>query len=94
MTRGRSRSPNSVAESDGGTEFLSLANGRQLAYSEYGDPAGAPVIFLHGTPGSRLLGALFDDQAADSDVRLRTLEGADHVQALLRSVPDLLNEYR
>jgi pimeloyl-ACP methyl ester carboxylesterase len=28
--------------------------GRQLGVAEYGDPAGQPVFFLHGTPGSRL----------------------------------------
>ena len=29
-------------------------DGRTLAYLERGDPAGAPVLFNHGTPGSRL----------------------------------------
>jgi pimeloyl-ACP methyl ester carboxylesterase len=29
-------------------------DGRELAYREHGDPAGAPVVFHHGTPGSRL----------------------------------------
>ena len=27
---------------------------RALAYAEWGDPAGAPVVLLHGSPGSRL----------------------------------------
>ena len=31
-----------------------------VAYAEYGDPDGDPVLF-HGTPGYRLLGALWDD---------------------------------
>jgi pimeloyl-ACP methyl ester carboxylesterase len=30
-----------------------LRNGRTLAYAEYGDLAGKPVFFFHGTPGSR-----------------------------------------
>jgi pimeloyl-ACP methyl ester carboxylesterase len=30
------------------------ADGRTLAYCAWGDPAGAPVFVLHGTPGSRL----------------------------------------
>jgi pimeloyl-ACP methyl ester carboxylesterase len=29
-------------------------DGRTLAFCEWGDPAGAPVFSLHGTPGSRL----------------------------------------
>jgi pimeloyl-ACP methyl ester carboxylesterase len=33
---------------------LELADGRTLGYRVYGDPAGAPMLFLHGTPGSRL----------------------------------------
>jgi pimeloyl-ACP methyl ester carboxylesterase len=29
-------------------------DGRELAVQEWGDPAGRPVVYLHGTPGSRL----------------------------------------
>jgi len=49
---------------------ISLDGGRQLAYAEYGQPSGAPVLFLHGTPGSRRLGALFDEAARERDVRI------------------------
>jgi pimeloyl-ACP methyl ester carboxylesterase len=41
----------------------STADGRTVAYAEYGAPDGTPVLFLHGTPGSRVLGRLFDDVA-------------------------------
>jgi pimeloyl-ACP methyl ester carboxylesterase len=40
--------------------------GRRLAYAEYGPSDGTPVLFLHGTPGSRLLASLF----AERGVRL------------------------
>ncbi|MEV4974249.1 alpha/beta fold hydrolase [Streptomyces scopuliridis] len=30
------------------------ADGRLLVAEEWGDPAGPPVLLLHGTPGSRL----------------------------------------
>ncbi|MFC7140180.1 alpha/beta fold hydrolase [Halosimplex aquaticum] len=43
---------------------------RRLSYAEYGDPSGEPVVVLHGTPGSRLLGALFDEDARDRCVRV------------------------
>jgi pimeloyl-ACP methyl ester carboxylesterase len=33
---------------------ITLRDGRQLAYAEYGDPQGKPIFFFHGTPGSRL----------------------------------------
>jgi pimeloyl-ACP methyl ester carboxylesterase len=33
---------------------LRLPDGRRLGFRVYGDPKGHPVLFLHGTPGSRL----------------------------------------
>ena len=36
--------------------ILATVDGRALAYEQIGDPAGAPVFMLHGTPGCRLSG--------------------------------------
>jgi len=33
---------------------LVLPDGRRLGFRVYGDPDGMPVLFLHGTPGSRI----------------------------------------
>jgi pimeloyl-ACP methyl ester carboxylesterase len=33
---------------------IRLADGRALAYAEWGDPAGRPVLLMHPTPGCRL----------------------------------------
>lgn len=33
---------------------ITLADGRRLAYAEWGDPDGSPVFLFHGTPHSRL----------------------------------------
>lgn len=44
--------------------------GHQIAYAEYGSPVGAPVLFFHGTPGSRLLASILDAQAAADGIRL------------------------
>src|SRR4051794_41437051 len=33
---------------------IRLADGRTLAYAEYGDPDGRPVLGCHGSPSSRL----------------------------------------
>lgn len=52
------------------TTTCSTAGNRQLAYAEYGDPDGVPVLFLHGTPGSRRLGELFHADARELGVRL------------------------
>src|SRR3954452_11821239 len=35
---------------------VETADGRTLAFEEAGDPAGAPIFLLHGTPGCRLSG--------------------------------------
>jgi pimeloyl-ACP methyl ester carboxylesterase len=36
-------------------EILTLADGRRLAWAEWGDPRGSPLVLLHPAPGSRLL---------------------------------------
>lgn len=43
---------------------IRLPDGRALSYLEVGDPQGAPVLLLHGSPGSRLDGAMIDAAAA------------------------------
>jgi pimeloyl-ACP methyl ester carboxylesterase len=53
---------------------LRLADGRMLGYSEYGDPHGRPVVFLHGFPGSRLAGSVLDEAARAGAVRVLALE--------------------
>lgn len=42
------------------TASIRLQDGRTLAYAEYGDRSGTPVVFFHGSPGSRLGGRLLD----------------------------------
>jgi pimeloyl-ACP methyl ester carboxylesterase len=36
-------------------QTIRLRDGRTLGFAEYGDPNGAPLLFFHGTPGSRLM---------------------------------------
>ena len=47
-----------------------LRDGRNLAYAEYGTPDGEPVLFFHGTPGSRFGGRLLAAAATRLDVRI------------------------
>lgn len=47
-----------------------LADGRDLAFTEWGDSAGFPAFYFHGTPSSRLEGAFADAAAKAQGVRL------------------------
>jgi pimeloyl-ACP methyl ester carboxylesterase len=52
---------------------LGLPDGRTLAYDDVGDPAGVPVVYLHGTPDSRR-GRPADDGAASVGIRLLAVD--------------------
>lgn len=49
---------------------VSLPDGRQLGYAEYGRPAGEPVFYFHGFPGSRLEARLLHAGAEKAGVRI------------------------
>jgi pimeloyl-ACP methyl ester carboxylesterase len=49
---------------------LPLADGRRLAFCEYGRPDGPPIFFFHGWPGSRLDFAANAHAAATAGVRV------------------------
>jgi pimeloyl-ACP methyl ester carboxylesterase len=49
---------------------LELADGRRLAYDDVGDPAGVPLVYLHGCPDSRLTRHPDDSIAVRAGVRL------------------------
>ncbi|SFG14560.1 Pimeloyl-ACP methyl ester carboxylesterase [Halopelagius inordinatus] len=71
MTAKSSTSPRSDAERDADrTVTVSPDGDGDIAYADYGRPDGAPVVFLHGTPGSRKLGSLFDSAADETGVRV------------------------
>ena len=50
--------------------ILALAGSAEIAYDEYGDPEGAPVIFCHGWPSSRSMAQLTDAAARALRVRV------------------------
>lgn len=50
-------------------EVITLADGRRLRWHEFGDPAGAPVIYTAGTPVSGLGGAAYDEAARAAGLR-------------------------
>lgn len=47
-----------------------LPDGRRLCFDDVGDPAGAPVLYVHGTPDSRRARHPDDDAAARAGIRL------------------------
>lgn len=51
-------------------EFLTLPDGRQLCYQQYGAPQGDPVIYAHGAPSCRLECAIFDEAAKKFGFRM------------------------
>jgi len=53
---------------------LQLREGRVLGYAEYGDPAGKPIFFFHGLPGSRRQRHPDDSIATELGARLITVD--------------------
>jgi pimeloyl-ACP methyl ester carboxylesterase len=49
---------------------ISAPGGRTLRISEEGDPAGLPIVWLHGSPGSRLIDAATAARAREKGIRL------------------------
>jgi pimeloyl-ACP methyl ester carboxylesterase len=45
-------------------------NGAAVAFTEYGDPQGAPVFFCHGWPSSRTMAELTDEAAGKLGLRI------------------------
>jgi pimeloyl-ACP methyl ester carboxylesterase len=58
------------AATDRTSRVQRLADGRRIGYAEFGDPRGATVLALHGTPGSRLMFALTDRAARARGLRI------------------------
>jgi pimeloyl-ACP methyl ester carboxylesterase len=77
-------------------EFVTRPGGRRLAYAQYGDPAGAPVLFCHGWMASRLTRHPDDRLTASLGVRLIAADRAgigrsdpDRGKTLLSAAADL-----
>src|SRR5437764_9642596 len=51
-------------------EIFIRGNGQRVAFSEYGDTNGEPVVFCHGWPSSRLMAQFTHDAARELGVRI------------------------
>jgi pimeloyl-ACP methyl ester carboxylesterase len=54
----------------GERQIFRRESGATVAFSEYGDPQGAPVFFCHGWPSSRTMAELTDDAAGKLGLRI------------------------
>lgn len=68
---------------------IHLQDGRELAYSEWGDLEGRPVVLLHGMPASRLL-CPDEDATKEAGVRLVTMDRPGYGRSDPRSGRTLL----
>lgn len=59
---------------DDSSATLTLPDGRNIGYAQYGDLNGRPIICLHGILGSRLENALFDTNAKELGARIIGIE--------------------
>jgi pimeloyl-ACP methyl ester carboxylesterase len=50
--------------------LIQLPGGGVIAFEEYGDPNGVPVIFCHGWPSSRTMARLTDEPARELGIRI------------------------
>jgi hypothetical protein len=66
-------------------ELLELPNGGHIAYDEYGDPTGLPVLFCHGWPSSRTMAQLTDAAARELGVPNHFAGSPGHQRLGLRS---------
>jgi pimeloyl-ACP methyl ester carboxylesterase len=66
--------------------LLSLDDGRRVAWEDVGPRDGVPVLFFHGTPGSRLQRRVFmsEQQICDAGLRMITIDrpGCGHSDPL------------
>ena len=51
-------------------QMITLSDDRRLGYAEYGDPQGWPLMFFHGTPGSRVMARFAGPKARELGLRL------------------------
>jgi pimeloyl-ACP methyl ester carboxylesterase len=66
--------PVTTADLPSPTGTVELDGGRRLAFDDVGDPSGAPVLYLHGFPDSRLSRHPDDHLAAAAGVRLLSVD--------------------
>jgi pimeloyl-ACP methyl ester carboxylesterase len=57
---------------------LTLPDGRKLGYAQYGSPTGAPILYQHGFPGSRLEASQHHAICQDLGLRMIAIDRPGH----------------
>jgi len=73
------------------TKKITLKDGRELAYCEFGAADGHPVFYAHGSPGSRLEGGMYHEKAAEYGFRLIAMDRPGFGQSTLKPGRRLLD---
>lgn len=78
-------------------EYLTLADGRRLAWSEYGHRHGYPLLYLHREAGSRLEAKLLHESASAAGFRLIAVDRpgiGDSGFKALSDIKELVGDYQ
>lgn len=68
---------------------LRLADGRALGYAVHGNPVGAPLLLLHGTPGAHSQVAIGHDAATAADLAIIAPDRWGYGESDVPPVPSL-----
>jgi len=52
------------------TKILTLSDGRKVSYLDIGDSKGTPLLFFHGSPGSRYEALFVEKSAFSNNLRI------------------------
>jgi pimeloyl-ACP methyl ester carboxylesterase len=78
-------------------EFLTLKDGRRLAWSEYGHRHGYPLLYLHREAGSRIEAKLLHESASAAGFRLIAVDRpgmGDSDYTSSRAIKDQVGDYQ
>ncbi|MDU9406048.1 alpha/beta hydrolase [Pseudomonas sp. zfem001] len=74
-----------------------------MDFSEYGNPAGKPVVYFHGVPGSPSEASVFDAPAREQGLRIlcfdrfaidHAITGADYYRQIAQAVSETVQDAR
>ena len=71
-------------------QHVRLPDGRRIDYLEFGDPAGAPAVYLHGTPSSASEARWLHRAASGQGVRLVSLDRPGYLHSEPRAGASLV----